>query len=250
MRRPPTGLGTTIPKRRNSERHRTTACGVVKHVRGSSIRTTNTIPLRCFRNGNLNLNWLPSKRLSLAFRLPPNETKSGISPIEKTLTSSDENPTSRRFTNDFTSKKRRSFGQAIRGLGGIGKTETAVAYAYKFRNEYEAVLWVRAGTVLEIEAGFVTIDQWLWPDRETQKTEDAVNNVLRWLNDNSGWLLIFDNADTPERLRAIHSHRVWWSCLAHFKSELVQKFADCQTYRTCNAGTRGCRRVPSNFNGT
>ncbi len=34
--------------------------------------------------------------------------------------------------------------QAISGLGGIGKTQTAVEYAYQYRNEYNAVLWVKA----------------------------------------------------------------------------------------------------------
>src|SRR6266581_252357 len=34
--------------------------------------------------------------------------------------------------------------QAISGLGGIGKTQIAVAYAYQFGWEYQAVLWVQA----------------------------------------------------------------------------------------------------------
>jgi hypothetical protein len=33
---------------------------------------------------------------------------------------------------------------ALCGLGGIGKTQIAVEYAYRFRNEYQAVLWVTA----------------------------------------------------------------------------------------------------------
>ena len=89
----------------------------------------------------------------------------------------------------------------LSGLGGIGKTETAVAYAYKYRSEYEEVLWIPADTVLEIESGLVKTYEWLWPDHEIPKTEDAVTNVLRWLDANPGWLLILDNADNPEILK-------------------------------------------------
>ena len=38
--------------------------------------------------------------------------------------------------------------QAIIGLGGIGKTQTAVEYAYRYGSEYQAVLWVKADTFL------------------------------------------------------------------------------------------------------
>lgn len=38
--------------------------------------------------------------------------------------------------------------QGISGLGGIGKTQTAFEYAYRYGAEYHAVLWVRADTTL------------------------------------------------------------------------------------------------------
>ncbi len=38
--------------------------------------------------------------------------------------------------------------QGISGLGGIGKTQTALEYAYRYREEYQATFWVRAGTHL------------------------------------------------------------------------------------------------------
>src|SRR5436305_9069217 len=36
--------------------------------------------------------------------------------------------------------------QAISGLGGIGKTQTVIEYAYRHREDYQAVLWVLADT--------------------------------------------------------------------------------------------------------
>ena len=36
--------------------------------------------------------------------------------------------------------------QAISGLGGIGKTQIAVEYAYRYRDHYQAILWVTASS--------------------------------------------------------------------------------------------------------
>ena len=88
-------------------------------------------------------------------------------------------------------------GQAIRGLGGIGKTETAVAYAYQYRDEYQAVFWVRSETEQEIQQGYYEIHNRLWPSVSARKAEDVNRQVLRWLSENGNWLIIFDNADTP-----------------------------------------------------
>src|SRR5205823_4008778 len=34
--------------------------------------------------------------------------------------------------------------QAINGLGGIGKTQTAIEYIYRYHTDYQAILWVQA----------------------------------------------------------------------------------------------------------
>src|SRR5947209_8092758 len=47
--------------------------------------------------------------------------------------------------------------QAVSGLGGIGKTQVAVEYAYRYRDEYKFALWARAATRDTLIADFITI---------------------------------------------------------------------------------------------
>jgi TIR domain len=47
--------------------------------------------------------------------------------------------------------------QAISGLGGIGKTHVALEYAYRYRSDYQAVLWVQADTHESLTSSFVTL---------------------------------------------------------------------------------------------
>lgn len=44
--------------------------------------------------------------------------------------------------------------QAISGLGGIGKTQIAIEYAYRYRKNYRAVLWARAETREELISSY------------------------------------------------------------------------------------------------
>src|SRR5258708_1794886 len=46
---------------------------------------------------------------------------------------------------------------AITGLGGIGKTQVAIEYANRYRDEYHFVLWVNAASLETLIEGFVSI---------------------------------------------------------------------------------------------
>ncbi len=86
--------------------------------------------------------------------------------------------------------------RAISGLGGIGKTQIAIEYAYRYAREYEAVLWVQADSHEVLVSEFARLAQTLeLPDKEEQEQWRVVNSVKRWLQEHSGWLLILDNAD-------------------------------------------------------
>ncbi|MBI1929728.1 ATP-binding protein [Candidatus Poribacteria bacterium] len=87
----------------------------------------------------------------------------------------------------------------LSGFGGIGKTQTAVEYAYRHRDEYQAVLWANADSHDERVSAFVAIANLL--NLPENSTPDVVVGVKRWLDNNTGWLLIVDNADTPQSVK-------------------------------------------------
>jgi len=85
---------------------------------------------------------------------------------------------------------------ALSGMGGTGKTQTAAEYAYRHRGDYKAVLWANANSEdsLKSDLGALAIKLNLLTQDDTDR-ETAVFAVKRWLERQSGWLLILDNAD-------------------------------------------------------
>lgn len=92
--------------------------------------------------------------------------------------------------------------QAICGLGGVGKTRIAVEYAYQwYRQEYQTVLWARAESQEALISSYVDLASLLnLPAQDALNQMLAVQAVKRWLENHQQWLLILDNADTPELL--------------------------------------------------
>ena len=85
---------------------------------------------------------------------------------------------------------------ALHGLPGVGKTQTALAYAARHRADYRAVFWVRAATREDLVAGFGALAALLdLPEKAAVEQDIAVAAARRWLERETGWLLIFDNAD-------------------------------------------------------
>jgi hypothetical protein len=79
--------------------------------------------------------------------------------------------------------------QAISGLGGIGKTQIALEYAYRYRQEYAVVLWTRAENVDALTSSYSTIAALLTlPEREASEQEIVIQAVRNWLQVHSKWL--------------------------------------------------------------
>jgi tetratricopeptide (TPR) repeat protein/transcriptional regulator with XRE-family HTH domain len=83
---------------------------------------------------------------------------------------------------------------ALTGLGGLGKTQVAVEYAYRHALEYSAVFWIEAESRERMLASFLIIAEVLQlPECHDVDQQQIVAAVQRWLSTHHTWLLIGDN---------------------------------------------------------
>jgi hypothetical protein len=70
--------------------------------------------------------------------------------------------------------------QGISGLGGIGKTQTVLEYAYCYRTDYQTILWVNAESLMTLTTEFIRIATILQlPERNAQQTQRIIEAVMR-----------------------------------------------------------------------
>ncbi|MGH3754047.1 MAG: BTAD domain-containing putative transcriptional regulator [Pseudonocardiaceae bacterium] len=105
----------------------------------------------------------------------------------------------------FTDPQRsgRPVWQVLTGLGGVGKTSLARAYAQRYQDHYGLVWWVRAEDPEAVPGEFRALLDIL-ASQYAEDTHDPVQAVHAVLANRAGpWLLVIDNIAEPEALRGL-----------------------------------------------
>lgn len=92
--------------------------------------------------------------------------------------------------------------QALYGLGGVGKTQVALEYAYRFMADYDLIWWVPAERADQIVSSLAELAGRLGisvGDNVTEAARTALESLRRGRS-HPRWLLIFDNAEDPKEL--------------------------------------------------
>lgn len=95
----------------------------------------------------------------------------------------------------------------LHGLGGMGKTQTTIAFAKKHHDEYSAVIWLDARDTTALKQSYQRLAQRITIETTSvayienalsnRDLDETVEAVKRWLDEpmNNRWLIIYDNYD-------------------------------------------------------
>ncbi|MFF4838106.1 FxSxx-COOH system tetratricopeptide repeat protein [Streptomyces sp. NPDC001315] len=92
----------------------------------------------------------------------------------------------------------------IHGMGGVGKSQLAIEYVYRYQSDYDVVWWIPAEQPALIDQAMVELAQRLGLTTSMKAVGTdvrAVQEALGRRHPRGRWLLIFDNADGPDRIR-------------------------------------------------
>ncbi|GIZ43062.1 hypothetical protein CKM354_000630500 [Cercospora kikuchii] len=98
----------------------------------------------------------------------------------------------------------------LHGLGGIGKTQLAIAYATRHREDYSGIFWINAKDEDSMKLSFARVAKRIAREHpsadamrlaaNSSNLDESVAAVKWWLSlaNNTRWLIIYDNYDNPK----------------------------------------------------
>ena len=98
----------------------------------------------------------------------------------------------------------------LHGLGGIGKTQLAIAYTKRYKADYSAIFWLNIKDEDSLKLSFVAAARRILRDHPSAtglssvhlagNLDEVVDAVKAWLSipRNTRWLVVYDNYDNPK----------------------------------------------------
>ncbi|EXA29684.1 hypothetical protein FOVG_18851 [Fusarium oxysporum f. sp. pisi HDV247] len=116
---------------------------------------------------------------------------------------------------------------ALFGLGGVGKSQIALEYAYRFRAQHSnaSIFWIHAENRSRIEQGFNSIAEEIGIPGNLYPSTSILALVRSWLSKRlkGPWLMVLDNADDTNVFfgkltnelssHSTHQHQCLWDFL-------------------------------------
>ncbi len=89
---------------------------------------------------------------------------------------------------------------ALNGMGGVGKTQLVNEYVHRHLDQYDLIWWMQAEDNSTVLSALTQLARRLdLPVADDQ--QETARTVLNWLaGSDREWLLVYDNADDPDRL--------------------------------------------------
>src|SRR5260221_659485 len=118
--------------------------------------------------------------------------------------------------------------ETISWVGGIGKTQLMVEYAYRKRDNYQAVLWLRADKQELLEEDLAQAAKLLEVPEARKRQPNhkyLVTEAKQWFRKHSGWLLLLDNVEEDVQVKDILAGMPHGHVLLTTRSQAVAELA-------------------------